>query len=70
MIVDNDGEVVGRRSVAAQDYEIIEFLIGEDDAPLNPILDRGFAFARRLEADRGLDPRGRFRRIAMTPVPS
>ena len=59
VIVDHYGEIVGGRSVAAQDHEIVEVLVGEDDPALDAILDHGFAFARGLEADRRLYPRRR-----------
>ena len=52
VVVDHDREIVGRRAVAAQDDEVVEILVGEDDAALHPVLDHRLALARRLEADR------------------
>ena len=52
VVVDDDGEHVGRRAVGAQDDEIVEVLVGEGDAALHAILDHGLAVARRLDADR------------------
>ena len=67
MVVDHDGEIVGRRAVAAQDHEVVEILVGKDHAALHAVLDHRLAVARRLEANRRLDPRRRLGRIAMPP---
>src|SRR5680860_1657595 len=67
MIVDHHCKIVGRRPVAAQDHEIVEILVGEYDAALYAVLDHRLSVARRLEADRRRDPRGRLGWVAMTP---
>ena len=67
VVVDDDRKIVGRGSVAAQDHEIVEFLIAKDDTSLHAILDHGFAFARGFEADRGLDSGRRLGRVAIAP---
>ena len=57
VVVDDDGEIVGRGAVAAQDDEVVELLVGEHDAALHLIVDHGLALARRLEPDHvGLPP--------------
>ena len=67
VIVDHDGQHVGRIAVAAQQHEVVEVLVLPDHAALDLILDHGFAGLRRLEADRGLDAGRRFGRIAVAP---
>ena len=51
MIVDHDRQHVGRRAVRAQQDEIVDLGIGDGDPALDQVVDRGFAFARRLDAD-------------------
>src|SRR5581483_3406649 len=60
-------EVVGRRAVAAQNDHIVELAVGDDDAALHPVLDDGFALARRLDAHGGADAGRRLPGIAITP---
>ena len=43
--------------------EIVEILVGEHHAVLDPVLDHRLAVTRRLEADRGLDAGRRLRRV-------
>ena len=50
VIVDDDGEVVGRRAVGAQDDEVVELLVRHRDRALDAVVDDGLALARRLEA--------------------
>src|SRR4029079_722463 len=66
VIVDHDGEIVGRRPVASEDDEVVEILIGEGYASLHLVVDDRLAVARRLEADRGLHP---WRRVLMVAIP-
>ena len=68
VIVDHDGEHVGRRAVGAQQHEIVEVLVLPDDAALDLILDHGLAGQRRLEPDRRLDAGRRLARIAVAPA--
>ena len=67
VVVDHDRQIIGRRAVAAQDDEIVEVLVGEDDAALHPVLDHRLALARRLEADRGHDAGRRLCQVAVAP---
>jgi hypothetical protein len=54
VVVDHDGEHVGRIAVAAQQHEVVEVLVLPDHAALDLVLDHGLAGLRRLEPDRGL----------------
>ena len=58
VVVDHDRQHVGRRSVGAQQHEIVEVLVLEDHAALDLILDDGLAVERRPQADGGLQPGG------------
>ena len=40
VIVDDDGEIVGRVAVGAQDDEVVELLVREHDAALHLVVDR------------------------------
>src|SRR6202023_2088772 len=51
-----------------QQHEIVEVLALPNHAALDLVLDRGFAFARRLEPDDRLDPGRRLFRIAIAPT--
>jgi len=64
VIVDHDGEHVGRVAVAAQQHEIVEVLVLPDHAALHLILDHGLAGQGRAEPDRRLDATWSFRRVA------
>ena len=55
VVVDDDREHIGRRAVRAEQHEIVEILVRDDDAALHEVVDDGLALARGLEADRGLD---------------
>ena len=55
VIINDDGEIVGRVTVGAQDDEIIKVLVGNDDAALGMIIDDRLTFLRGLEADDGFD---------------
>ncbi len=68
MVVDDDGEVVSRRAVGAQDDEIIELLIGDRDAPLHAILDHRLTGLRRLQANDRRDPGRGGLGIAIAPA--
>ena len=39
VIVDDDGEHVGRIAVRAQQHEVVEILVGEDDLALHLVVD-------------------------------
>ena len=67
VVVDHDGEHVGRRAVAAQQHEIVEVLVLPDHAALHLVLDHGLAGQRRLEADGRLHAGGRLGGIAVAP---
>ncbi len=69
VVVDDDGEHIGRRAVGAQQHEIVEVLVGEGDAPLHRVVDDRLALARRLEPnDRACAGRS-LGRIAVAPAP-
>ena len=51
VIVDDDREHVGRRSVRAEQDEIVELGILDGDPALDAVVDDGLALARRLQAD-------------------
>ena len=53
VIVDHDGEHVGRIAVAPQQDEIVEVLVLPHHAALDFVLDHGFAGLRRAQSDRG-----------------
>ena len=55
VVVDDDGVVVDRRAVAAQDDHVVEVGVLPHDAALHAVLDHGLAVERGLEADDGLD---------------
>ncbi len=55
VVVDHDGEHVGRRCRRAQQDEVVEILVLPDDAALHTVLDDRLALERRLEPDDGLD---------------
>ena len=69
VVVDHDGQHVGRRAVGAQQHEVVEVLVLPDDAALHLVLDHGLARERRLEADHRLDPGRCLRRVAVAPAP-
>ncbi len=69
VIVDDDGEHVGRRAVGAQKHHVVELRVLEMDIALHDVAHDRLAFARRLEAHHGLDARRRFLRIAVAPAP-
>ena len=43
VVVDHDGQHVGRRAVGAQQHQIVEILVLPDDAALHLVLDHGLA---------------------------
>ena len=45
VVVDDDGEHVGRRAVGAQQDEVVEILVLPDDAALDRVLDHRLALA-------------------------
>ena len=67
VIVDHDGEHIGRIAVATQQHEVVEVLVLPDYAALDLVLNHGFAGLRRLQPDRGLHADRRFRGIAIAP---
>ncbi len=54
-IVDDDGEIVGRRAVRACDHEIVELGIGDDDTALDHVLDDDIPLEGILETHDRLD---------------
>ena len=68
VVVDHDGEHVGRRAVGAQQHEVVEILVLPDHAALHLVLDRGLARERRLEADHRLDAGRSLGRVAVAPA--
>ena len=69
MVVDDDGEHVGRGAVGAQQHEIVEILVLPDHAALDLILDHGFAGQLRLEPDGRLHADKRLGEVAVPPQP-
>ena len=69
MIVDDDGQHVGRRFIAPQQHHVVELAVRHPDGTLHGILDDGLAFAGRLEADDRLDAGRRIAGIAVAPAP-
>ncbi len=69
VIVDDDGEHVGRVAVGAQQHEIVEFLVGEDDLALHLVVDDGLALLGGAQPDHRRDARRRLRRVAVAPAP-
>ena len=51
VIVDHHRKHVGRRSVRAEQDEIVDFGVLDGDAALDAVVDHRLALARRLEAD-------------------
>ena len=68
VIVDYDGEHVGRRAVGTKQHEVVEIFVLPDDAALNLILDHGFAAQRRLEPDRRLYSSRSFAGVTIAPT--
>ena len=68
VIVDDDREHVGRIAVRAQQHEVVELLVGEDDLALHLVVDDRLAFLSGAQADHRLDARGRFGWIAVAPA--
>ena len=48
VVVDHDGQHVGRRAVRAQQHEVVEILVLPDHAALDRVLDHRLALRRRL----------------------
>ena len=63
VIIDYDGEHIGRRAVGAQQHQIVQVLVLPDHAALDLIVDHRFACQRRLEPDRRLHACGRLARL-------
>ena len=70
-VIDADAEVVGRRAVGAGDDEVVQFLVGDRDAPLHLIVPRHHAIQRIAEADDRLHAfRRRRQRLAGRRAPA
>ena len=69
VVVDDDGEHVGRRAVGAQKHEVVEILVLPHHPALDLVLDDRLALARRLEPDHRLDAGRRLGRVAVAPAP-
>ena len=59
VIVDHDGEHVGRVAVGAQQHEIVELLVGEDDLALHLVVDDRLALLPGAQPDDRGDAGGR-----------
>ena len=68
VIVDDDGQHIGRRAVGAQQDHIVELAVLDRDFALHGILDDRLAGLRRLEADDRGNARGRILRVAIAPA--
>ena len=68
VIVDDDGEHIGRVAVGAQQHEIVELLVGEDDLALHLVVDDRLALLRGAEPDDGRDAGRRLGRVAVAPA--
>ncbi len=53
VVVDDYGVQVGGGAVAAQDYHVVEFAVGDADFALDQVGDDGFALLGGAEADYG-----------------
>ena len=51
VIVGDNGQVIGRGGVAAQNDEVVQVCVLEDDITLDAISNGGFAVARHLQSD-------------------
>ena len=69
VVVDDDREHVGRIAVRAQQHQVVELLVGEDDLALHLVVDDRLAVLARAQADRRLDARRRLRGVAVAPAP-
>lgn len=69
VIVDHNGEHVGRITVAAQKHEIVEVLVLPDHAALHLILNHGLAGLRGPEPDRWLHAGWGLGGVAVAPQP-
>ena len=68
VVVDHDGEHVGRRAVAPEQHHVVELAVGNPDGPLYRVLDRRLPLARRLEADRRVYAGRRVAGVAVAPA--
>ena len=57
VVVDHDGEIVGRGAVAAQDDHVVQLSVRHHDAALHSVVDHRLALAGRPQAQDGLDRR-------------
>ncbi len=69
VIVDDDGEHIGRRSIRAQKDKIVEVLVGEGDAALYFVVDDSLALLLGAQTYDRLDAGRRLGRIAVAPAP-
>ena len=67
VIVHDDRQRVGRRSVGTQQDHVVELVVGDGHGSLDRVLDRRLPFERRPETDDRLHVRRRIRRIAVAP---
>ncbi len=68
VVVDDDGQHVGRRAVGAQQDHVVELGVLDLDLALHGILDHGLAALRRLEANDRRHAGRRVRRLAVAPA--
>ena len=68
MIIDDDGEHVGRRAIGAQQHEIVDVIVGENDAALHGVLDHRLAIERRFQTDHRRHAGRRIGGVAVAPA--
>ena len=68
VVVDDNGEHVGRTAVGPKQHQIVEILVRKTNLALNDVVDDRLAVERRLQPDHRLDPLGRFGRVAVAPA--
>src|SRR5579864_7095153 len=67
VIVHDDRMVIGRRAIGAQNNEVVELRVGDDDAALHAVDDHGLAILRRLQANDRQNSGRRLLWIAIAP---
>ena len=67
-VVHHHAEVVGRRTVAARDHEVVELAVAEHHAPVHEVLHHHLALERVAEADHRIDAGPRVGAVAPAAV--
>jgi hypothetical protein len=57
-VIDDDAEIVGRRAVGARDDQVVEFAVGDLDAPLDEVIPGDHAVVGLLKRTTGCTPAG------------